>query len=73
MLEVTKLTNEVVTIGECDHIDVNVNASTNLDVNINSCEHLTLRIKDPKSNFRVELNGTAYCLNDAGDHLVMVG
>lgn len=44
--------------------------NTNLDVNIRGCEHLTLRIEDARSNFRVELNGVVYNLDDSGTKLV---
>lgn len=70
MKEIYNMSKDIVNLRECDHIDVNIENNTNLDVNIRKCEHLTLRIEDARSNFRVELNGVGYSLNDSGTKLV---
>lgn len=37
-----------------------------LDINVIDFENVTLRIKNPKSNFSVELNGENYLLSEDG-------
>ena len=39
------------------------------DINVIDFENVTLRIKNPKSNFSVELNGENYLLSEDGTKL----
>ena len=69
MPKLKNLKNKTITIKESKHIDVNIESNNKLDVNIVDCENLTLRIKNPKSRFIVELNGESYILSEDGKKL----